>query len=104
MPESCYTLVYKEAPLDPSSCSIASIDRDSPTYLMLRSRLVPAMKLSSWIALLLSPSISLAADPNATGSVIVQENATTTASNGSSVANPSAFATTISIDLKRKNS
>ncbi|KIN06302.1 glycoside hydrolase family 1 protein [Oidiodendron maius Zn] len=59
------------------------------------------MKLSSWIALLLSPSISLAADPNATGSVIVQENATTTASNGSSVANPSAFATTISIDLKQ---
>jgi hypothetical protein len=60
------------------------------------------MKLSSWSVLLLAARFSVAAGPSATGSVIVQENATTTASNGSAVANPSAFATTISIDLKRK--
>jgi hypothetical protein len=59
------------------------------------------MKLSSWSVLLLAPCLTLAAAPAATGSVIVQENATTTASNGTSVENPSAFTTTIKLDVKR---
>lgn len=65
------------------------------------SRLVPAMKTSSWSALLLAPVFSLAADTNSTASVIATENATKTISNGSPVGNPSAFSTTINIDLKR---
>lgn len=61
------------------------------------------MKLSSWSTLLLAPGLSLATTANPTGSVIAKENATTTVSNGSSVPNPSAFATTVSIDLKRES-
>lgn len=62
---------------------------------------VPAMKLSSWGILFLVPGVSLATVINSTGSVIATENATTTAGNGSSVPNPSAFATAVQVNLQR---
>ena len=59
------------------------------------------MKLTRCAHLLLTVGFSLAATINSTGSVLTTENATTTVKNGTPVANPSAFATTISIDLQR---
>lgn len=53
--------------------------------------------------MLLAPGLSLATPAKPTGSVMAKENATTTVKNGSSVPNPSAFATAVSIDLKRES-
>jgi hypothetical protein len=68
------------------------------------------MKLSFWLSSVLGVGVVLAQkgprdlaarDINSTGSVLVTENATTTLANGSSVANPAAFATTISLNIQR---
>lgn len=59
-----------------------------------------AMKLPFTLTVL-TAGFSLAQNVNSTGSVLASENATTTVNNGSSVANPSAFATSINIDVQR---
>jgi hypothetical protein len=61
------------------------------------------MKLS-FISILLTAGLSLAANINSTGSVLATENATTTVNNSYSLANPSAFATSINIDVQRNYS
>jgi beta-glucosidase len=55
------------------------------------------------LCVLLTAGLSVAATINSTGSVLVAENATTTIKNGSSVANPSAFATIVEVNLQRRS-
>jgi len=68
--------------------------------------LMPAPQLSimKLISVLLAAGSVGATIINSTGSVLVTENATATIKNGSSVANPSAFATTIEVNLQRTSS
>jgi hypothetical protein len=54
------------------------------------------------LLLFLAAGISVSAQINSTGSVVAGQNATTTLNNGSTVSNPSAFSTSIEINLQRK--
>jgi hypothetical protein len=55
------------------------------------------------LLLFLAAGISVSAQINSTGSVVAEQNATTTLNNGSTVSNPSAFSTSIEINLQRKH-
>jgi hypothetical protein len=55
------------------------------------------------LLLFLAAGISVSAQINSTGSVVAGQNATTTLNNGSTVSNPSAFSTSIEINLQRKH-
>lgn len=59
------------------------------------------MMLHTFSLLVLTANFAQAASINSTSSVLTTENSTTTTNNGTPVANPSAFTTTISIDLQQ---